>query len=367
MTPMSRFRWKSMPTALLSLGVVAALVGARVGAQKPADIYFIDVEGGGATLIVSPSGESLLVDAGNPILRDVDRILAVAKEAGLRQIDYFLASHYHSDHVGGVPELARRIPIRNFVDHGPENLDQGQFRGSDALFNGYLAERAKGRALTVTPGDKVPVSGLDVVVVSSKGEGLKAPLSGAGASNPLCANFVPQEEDKSENARSVGVVVQFGRFRTLALGDLTWNKERELVCPNNLLGTIDVYLTTHHGLNLSGTDVLVHAIRPRVAIMNNGPRKGASHTAWTTVKTAPGLEDLWQLHYSLPRAPNAAFHETQESGGPNLNVSEQFIANLADEAAHSPAYYLRVSAQADGGFTVVNSRQGYAKTYPPQR
>jgi competence protein ComEC len=309
----------------------------------------------------------MLVDAGNPLARDVDRIQSVAKEAGIRQLDYFVASHYHSDHIGGVPELARRIPIRTFVDHGPENLDQGQFRGSDALFNGYLAERAKARVLEVAPGDKVPVSALDVVVVSSKGEGLKKALPGAGAPNPLCATFEPQAEDTSENARSVGVVVQFGRFRMLALGDLTWNKERELVCPDNLLGAIDLYLTTHHGLNLSGPDVLVHAIRPRVAIMNNGPRKGASHAAWTTVKTAPGLEDFWQLHYSLPRPPNAAFRETRESGGPDLNVSEQFIANLADEAGHTPAHYLRVSAQADGSFTVVNSRQQYSRNYPPRR
>jgi hypothetical protein len=149
----------------------------------------------------------------------------------------------------------------------------------------------------------------------------------------------------------------------LALGDLTWNKERELVCPNNLLGTVDVYLTTHHGLNLSGPKVLVHAVRPRVAIMNNGPRKGASHAAWTTARSSPGLQDLWQLHYAVPRPANPMFNETQESGGPALNAPEPFIANLAEDAAHTPAHHLRISARADGSFTVFNSRTNDSKEY----
>lgn len=358
-----------MRTILSTTALAAAtfLSVVHISAQKPLDIYFIDVEGGGATLFVSPTGESLLVDAGNPGSRDVERILTVAKEAGLKQVDYFLATHYHGDHVGGLAEIASRIPIRHFVDHGPDNLDEGRFRASDNVFNGYLAARAKGRPLEVKPGDKVPITGVDLFVVSSKGERLTAPLSGGGAVNPLCADFVAQEEDKSENARSVGMVLRYGRFSTLALGDLTWNKERELVCPSNLLGAVDVYLTTHHGLNLSGPKVLVHAIRPRVAIMNNGPRKGASHAAWTTVKTSPGLEDLWQLHYAVQRPPNAMFNETRESGGPELNVPEQFIANLAEEAAHTPAHYLRITARPDGSFSVLNSRTKYSKEYAARR
>ena len=362
MRPIRSLRRAVAAAACLSLIAVTA-----PSAQRAAAIYFIDVEGGGATLFVSPTGESLLVDAGNPVARDVDRILAAAKAAGLTKIDYFLATHYHADHVGGVPELATRLPIRNFVDHGPENLDQGRFRGSDALLNGYLAARAKGRALVVKPGDTVPVPGLEVAIVSSRGEPLTAPLPGAGAANPLCADFSPQEEDTSENARSVGVVVRFGKFSALALGDLTWNKERELVCPRNLLGTVDLYLTTHHGLDLSGPKALVHAVRPRVVIMNNGPRKGGSATAWTTVKTSPGLEDLWQLHYAVQRPPNAMFHETRESGGPAMNVPEPFIANLTGEAEHAPAHYVRVSPRPDGSFSVLNSRTGFSKEYGPRR
>jgi beta-lactamase superfamily II metal-dependent hydrolase len=327
------------------------------------EIYSIDVEGGGATLFVSPAGESLLVDAGNPGPRDSGRIAAVARRAGLTQIDYFLASHYHSDHIGGVAELAAQIPIRHFVDHGKEMHDEGRFRGSDALFGSYLGARANGVAVEVKAGDRVPVAGLDVNVVSSDGVLIAKPLPGGGRANPLCRDFTPQEEDRSENARSVGVVVGFGRFSMLALGDLTWNKEHDLVCPDNLLGRIDVYLTTHHGLNLSGPKVLVHAISPRVAVMNNGPRKGGSREAWTTVKSAPGLEDLWQLHYSVERPATAILNETQPTGGPALNVAEPFIANLAEAAEHDPVHFLKISVAKDGAFTVENSRNGHRKSY----
>jgi beta-lactamase superfamily II metal-dependent hydrolase len=349
--------------------VFAAVFGLPIVAQKAAtlDIYSIDVEGGGATLFVSSAGESLLIDAGNPGPRDSGRIAAVAKLAGLRRIDYFLASHYHGDHVGGVAELAAQIPIAHFVDHGPEMHDEGRFRGSDAMFNSYLAARAKGSAIVVKPGERHRIAGTDVQIVSSDGQLITKPLTGGGQPNPLCGEFKPQEVDVSENARSVGAVVRFGRFSMLALGDLTWNKEHGLVCPNNLLGNIDVYLTTHHGLGLSGPKVLVHAIRPRVAVMNNGPRKGAARQAWTTVKSAPGLEDLWQLHYSVERPPTAVLGETEGSGGPALNVAEPFIANLEEAAAHEPAHFLKLTAREDGGFTVENSRNGHRKTYAPRK
>jgi competence protein ComEC len=363
-TPMGEEYMTAKPVLI---GVIlASILGcAPILAQRSAslDIYSIDVEGGGATLFVSPAGESLLIDAGNPGSRDAGRIAAVAKHAGLRQIDYFLASHYHSDHVGGVAELAAQLPIRNFVDHGSEMHDEGRFRGSDAMFASYLAARAKGRPLQVKAGDRVPVAGLDVHVVSSDGVLITKPLAGGGRANSLCRDFTPQEEDRSENARSVGVVVRFGRFSMLALGDLTWNKERDLVCPNNLLGHVDVYLTTHHGLNLSGPKVLVHAITPRVAVMNNGPRKGASREAWTTVRSSPGLEDLWQLHYSVERPGTAILNETQPSGGPALNVPEPFIANLDEAAEHEPAHFLRLAASKDGSFVVENPRNGHRKTY----
>jgi competence protein ComEC len=360
----------SLPFSLLfalTLGAALPITYAQTRRAQTLDVYSIDVEGGGATLFVSPSGESLLVDAGNPGARDADRIAAVAKEAGLAAIDYLVVSHYHSDHVGGVADLVKRLPVKTFVDHGSEMHDQGPFRGSDAMFNSYLASRAAGRHIEVKPGDAVPIKGLDVRVVSSDGASIGKPLMGGGSPNTLCGDFMPREADTSENARSVGVVVGYGRFHFLALGDLTWNKERDLVCPNNLLGSMDVYLTTHHGLNLSGPPVLVHAIRPRAAVMNNGPRKGASREAWTTVKSSPGLEDLWQLHFAVQRPGNAAFHETAESGGKEFNVPEPFIANLDETATHSPVHFIKVSARQDGGFVIRNSRNGFSKAYSPRR
>jgi hypothetical protein len=134
------------------------------------------------------------------------------------------------------------------------------------------------------------------------------------------------------------------------LGDLTWNKEFSLACPANLIGTVDLYLTTHHGLDQSNNPALVHALHPRVAIMNNGARKGGSPAAWQTVHSSPGLQDLWQLHYSV-------------EGAAANNVSEQFIAN-PDEKSDA-AHYIKVSADPNGVFTVTNSRNSLTKTYKP--
>ena len=363
--------WTVWSFSVLALAVSPVLAQPSAPAQRQSalNIYFIDVEGGQATLLISPSGESLLIDAGNPGARDADRIAATAKQAGLSQIDYVLVTHFDADHVGGVKDVVDRIPIRNFVDHGPRIPDQGVFPSPNyqamvqRVDAAYAAAVATGRHIEVKAGDKLPVRGIDVQIVSGQGDILQSALPGGGAPNPLCGNFVPQDEDKTENIRSVGVVVSLGRFRMLDLGDLTWNKERELVCPNNLLGTVDVYLTTHHGLNLSGPPVIVHAVRPRVAVMNNGPRKGDSSETWKTLKSSPGLEDIWQLHYSVARPPNPAFHEASNNGGPELNALEQFIANVDENAAHEPAYALHLVARPDGSFGVTNPRNGFAKEY----
>ena len=334
---------------LLLLLVAAALAGVtqRAGAQpgKPLDIHVIDVEGGQATLMVTPSGESLLVDTGYVGFngRDADRIAAVVRQAGLSRIDYLVVTHYHADHVGGVPALAARVPIRTFVDHGP-TVEQGDQPA--LLYQAYLATRAKGRHVLARPGDTLPVAGLDVRIVSAAGDLITTPLPGAGQPNALCRDYTPADPDPTENARSVGMVLTFGRFRMLDLGDLTWNKEHDLVCPNNLLGTVDVYLTTHHGLNLSGPAVLVHAVQPRVAVMNNGPRKGGVPSAWRIIRDSPGLEDLWQLHYAV-------------DGGPDHNVPETFIANVDDTTAHD----IRISAQRNGSFEITNGRNGHRKMY----
>ena len=328
---------------VLLMLLVAAPLGAQAG--KPLDIHVIDVEGGQATLIVPPSGESMLVDTGYVGFngRDADRIAAVIKQAGLSRIDYLVVTHYHADHVGGVPALAARVPIRTFVDHGP-TMEQGDQPA--ALYNAYLETRAKGRHVLARPGGTLPVAGLDVRFVSAAGDVITKPLPGAGQPNALCRDDQPHDPDPTENARSVGMVISYGRFRMLDLGDLTWNKEHALVCPNNLLGTVDVYLTTHHGLDLSGSPALVHAVHPRVAVMNNGARKGGMPSAWSIIRDSPGLVDLWQLHYAV-------------EGGPDHNVPEAFIANLDETTANE----IRISAQRDGSFVVTNSRNGHNKTY----
>ena len=340
-----------MRALLLFFTLAAASLSSSLGAQadKPLDIQFIDVEGGQATLIVSPSGESMLVDTGYVGFndRDADRIVAAAKQAGVSRIDYLVVTHYHADHVGGVPALAARIPVAAYVDHGP-TVEQGE--RPDKLYKDYLAVRGKARHILARPGDTLPIKGLDVRFVSAAGDVITKPLPGAGTPNPLCRGWVAKPADPSENARSVGMVLSFGSFRMLDLGDLTWNKEHDLVCPNNLVGAVDLYLTTHHGLDQSGPAALVHAVAPRVAIMNNGAKKGGMASAWKIIRDSPGLEDLWQLHYAV-------------DAGAEANVAESFIANRDETTAHG----IRVSAGRDGRFTVTNTRNGMSKTYQPRR
>jgi beta-lactamase superfamily II metal-dependent hydrolase len=333
-----------MRTTLIAILLLLLSTPAR--AAKTLDVYFIDVEGGQATLVVAPSGESLLVDTGWPGFngRDAERILAAAKLAGVKRIDYLLVTHYHLDHVGGVPQLAARIPIRTFLDHGA-SVESG--KEADELFRAYERVRVKGKHLVVKPGDRIPIQGIEVEVLTAAGNEISKPLPGAGAPNPLCASSKPREVDPSENARSIGVLITFGKFRMIDLADLTWNKELELACPNNKLGTVDVYLSTHHGMNLSGAPAIVQALRPRVAIMNNGARKGGSPEAWQAIHSSPGLEDFWQLHYAA-------------AGGKENNAPEPFIANLEEQGS-----WLKLSAESNGQFAVTNSRTGKTKTYKP--
>ena len=208
----------------------------KSGASRNLDIYWIDTEGGAATLIVAPSGESMLIDTGYPGLgdRDLNRVLGTIKQAGLTKLDYLLVTHYHNDHAGNAAAIAAKIPVGMFIDHGEtvETTDAAK-----ALYADYLKGRASGRHMLAKPGDKVPIRDLDVTIVTAGGKGLTR--SGPGAPNPLCAGFTPKDPDPGENAQSVGSVIAFGRFRMLDLGDLTWNKEHELACPSNLIGPVD--------------------------------------------------------------------------------------------------------------------------------
>lgn len=332
----------------VSLCLSLILVGTLSAAQKPLEIYFIDVEGGQATLFVTPSGQSVLIDTGWPgnLYRDANRIAAAAKNAKIKKIDYVIVTHYHDDHVGGVPQLVEKIPVGTFVDHG-DNTETG--KGATRLSEGYKKGLANAQRLTVKPGDKLPIKGLDVTFVSANGDVIASPLAvaGAGTDNPLCTSAQPKEADPTENARSVGSYIKFGSFRILDLGDLTWNKEKDLVCPANKIGPIDLYIVTHHGADPSNNPVLVKAISPRVAIMDNGQKKGGAPSTVDTIRSVPGLEDLWQLHFA-------------DTGGKEHNAADAFIANV-DEA--DTGYYIKVTANEDGSFSVFNQRNKQMKQY----
>src|SRR6059036_758666 len=364
-------------TIVLLVLIAAAASGvfsfAQTRSSRTLDIYVVDVEGGNATLFVAPSGESVLIDTGNGAAaasRDADRIMAAVKDAGLRQIDHLITTHWHGDHFGGMAELAARIPIREYIDHGA-NVQPAD-AADTFLQKTYPELYNKAKHTVVKPGDKIPVAGLDVRVMASAGEVIKTSLPGAGRPNPYCAAFKPQEVDRTENAQSVGSHITFGKFRVLHMGDLTVNKEFDLMCPNNRIGTVDLFVVSHHGQPISNAEVLVHAIQSRVAIMNNGTRKGGQPDAMKIIHSAPGLEDLWQLHFS-------------QLSGQEYTVPGMFIANTVDEQpaaipvaplvtergqqAPAPpqhngaAYFFKVSAQQDGSFTVTNTRNGFSKTY----
>jgi beta-lactamase superfamily II metal-dependent hydrolase len=349
---------KRIVRAAFTAAAAAILAVGAAGAQgrKSLEVYFVDVEGGQATLVVSPSGESMLIDAGFPGARDGERIAAAARDAGLSQIDVFLNTHFHADHFGSMPDLVTRIPVRTFVDHG-ETVETGE--RAQASFRTYTAVRDRGRHVVVKAGDRVPIKGLDVQVVIASGSVAGATRAGTGRENPYCKGAELRAVDPTEDASSVGTVIRYGKFRMIDLGDLTWNKEMLLACPNSLVGPVDVYVSTRHGLNGAGLPALVHALRPRVTIINNGADKGASREHFLTIRSVPGLEAIWQIHYSQPRAATAQLGETGDQGGPSLNTAEAHIANLDTTTAH----LLRLSADEDGSFTVMNPRQGYKKRY----
>ena len=330
----------------LCAGILLVASAAILPAAKNLEIYAIDVEGGQATLIVSPSGESMVVDTGwgGHNKRDAERIAAAAKMAGVKKIDYLVITHYHADHVGGIAQLAEKMPIHNFVDHGAnvEDSKQGQ-----VLYNEYVAFRAKGNHIEVKPGDTIPIKGIEVKVISAGGKVLDAPLPGAGQAGAECAGFRMHDADPTENAQSVGMLITYGSFRMIDMGDLTWNKEKDLVCPVNKIGKVDLYLVSHHGMDMSGSPQWVHSLAPKVALMNNGARKGGSPQAWQDIHDAPGTPDIWQLHFAV-------------GGGKEHNSADPFIANV-DENCEGK--WIRVDAQKDGVFKVYNSRNKYEKSY----
>jgi competence protein ComEC len=329
-----------------------------LSAARTLDMYVIDVEGGKSLLLVSPSGQSMLIDIGGN--RQVDRIVEACKAAGVKKIDYMVVSHYDGDHVGGVAELAARVPMVNFVDHGAnvQLNDPGYLKNVDA----YMALAAKGKRIVVKAGDRIPIKGFDALVVMAAGKAIAQPLKGAGQPNPACDTTprkvwgldergILDNHDTNENSQAIVLLVTYGKFRMLDPADLTWNKDRELFCPVNRVGTVDLYMTANHGMVNANSPVMVHALRPRVVIADNGARKGATAETFQTVESSPGLEDYWQAHYVI-------------AGGEKANVAPDYIANIEG----SPdGKWVKVSVAQDGTFTVANSRNGFSKTYKPRK
>jgi competence protein ComEC len=309
-------------------------------------IYAIDVEGGQATLLVSPSKASLLVDTGWPGSggRDADRIAAAMKDAGIDRIDHVLITHFHVDHVGGVPNLVEKVKVGEFLDHGVNREDSDITRHDYAAYVKAIGNTPR---RTVKPGDTIEIPGLSTIVLTADGEHIKSVPGVTPKANPYCASEPKWDLDTTENPRSTGVLVRFGKFRFLDLGDLTKAKEIPLVCPKNLIGRVDLYLVNHHGFNLSNSKAFVDAIAPRVAIMDNGAHKAGSPEAWQTVHESPGLEDLWMVH-------------TAEDSDAAHNSAEPLVANLKGGADGA---YFKVIANADGSFSVMNSRTGQTKDY----
>jgi hypothetical protein len=331
-------------------------------AAETLDIYVFNVDLGNAVLVVTPADQGMLLDAGPPGEKYLNRILRGMKDAELKQIDYLVISHYHWDHYGTVAELAEKVPIRHYIDHGPS------IEKTNALYELYVKTRDKGDHLAAKPGDKIPLQGVEVQVLTSAGQVIAAPVKGGGGFNSACWLSHLRVENEVEDVQSVGVLVEFGKFRFVDLGDVPWNLSCRLFCPENKVGPADVYLITHHAISRGREecgDALwgacscppceVYGLRPRVAILSTNEdyvTRLATPEAWQTIRLSPGLEDIWQTHY-------------QAQGGPANNAPEQFIA--CPNVVHDEGDWIKVSAHADGSFSVTNQRNGFTKQYPARK
>ncbi len=342
---------------MIRLIAIVALLAGSLTAARNLDIYVIDVEGGKSVLMVSPSGQSMLFDAGwpAPINGSVsnDRIVAAVQAAGLKRIDFLVISHFDIDHIGDVAQLASKIPIGHVFDHGEIQGSEASAARARQRFSLYKATREKIGYTTVKPGDKIPIKGIDVQVLSAAGKLIAKAMPHAGAPNPLCGAYKQADALASdvEDDQSIGLLITYGRFRMVDLADLEAHLSHDLVCPNNLIGAVDVYNVNVHGQFKGIAPELAGALRAPVMIQANGARKGADAQTWPVLRGAPGLKDIWQLHYSV-------------NAGPNANPPDDFIANLDGSDGFK---WIKISAARDGSFTVTNSRNGFSKRYTKEK
>ncbi len=331
----------------------------------------VDVEGGGGTLFVTPDGKSLLIDTGNPEVSRVtgnhpssERIVAAANALGVKKIDTLLITHYHGDHIGGFEGLLARIPIGTVIDHGPNrettaspNPTAAQIDmknpppGSTTYgYQHYVQLIGKRRHIVAKPGDVFHIGGMTVTIVAADAKMIAKPLPGAGAANPDCAGMEGMANNGGEeNARSTASIISYGKVKIAAFGDLTWDREKDLFCPTDKIGKVDVYLATHHGTSLSGSPAAVNAMAPVVAIMGNSARKGADAARMKTIQASPRIQGVWQLHTTTV--------------SPEVNVDPAMIANPGTDQSKDKAYALRLRIKKDGEITVINERNGFNKSY----
>jgi competence protein ComEC len=344
-------RWVNLSLAC-TLGLAPFVAPARAWAAKgDLQIYMIDVEGGQSTLFVTPDKHSLLIDTGWPgnAGRDADRILAATKLAGINKIETVVLTHYHDDHTGGVPQLVERIPVGTFIDHGP-NTELKPGSATLAVAEAYqkVLDTGKYKHIVAHPGDILPVSGMTVTVISSNGDVIDHPVPGGGETNQYCNIPEDKKPDHSENSRSLGVLINFGKLKILDLGDLTWDKEMPIMCPINKLGKVDILIVSHHGFRPSSSHALIDGIHERVALMDNASAKGGNIPVLDTIRQAPGLETLWQLHYS-------------DEGGAEHNTAAEYIAN---PQGPDQGNFFVMNANPKGSFTIFNSGTKQTKSYP---
>lgn len=339
--------------AALALSLALSLpAAAQAGAKdKRLDIYWVDVEGGAATLIVTPSGESVLVDAGNPGGRDAGRIHKVATEvAGLKKIDHLVVTHLHVDHFGGVAELAELMPVKTLYEGGIDSAPEKE--RNNAQVPKYREAKVAKRVI-LQPGQKLPVRGVTLLVHGVRGQFDNLGKDGAPArgtrANPACEANQVKDADLSDNANSVVLGLEYKSFRFFDGGDLTWNMEGRLACPATRLPEVDVFQSTHHGLDQSNNPAVVRALSPRVAVFNNGPRKGAQPGSFATVKAIPGLEAIYQVHKNLVSAES--------------NTAPEMIAN-AEDRDQCQGHHVKLSVEPSGKrYTVSVPSTKHEKTY----